>query len=50
MPRIDEILDQLGGARHFSTLDLASGYWQVPLGLERGGQGEGGLLRWSRPL
>ena len=31
MPRIDEILDQLGGARYFSTLDLASGYWQVPL-------------------
>ena len=30
-PRIDEILDQLGGARYFSTLDLASGYWQVPL-------------------
>jgi hypothetical protein len=31
MPRIDEILDQLGGARYFSILDLASGYWQVPL-------------------
>ena len=31
MPRIDEILDQLGGAGYFSTLDLASGYWQVPL-------------------
>ena len=31
MPRIDEIIDQLGGARYFSTLDLASGYWQVPL-------------------
>ena len=31
MPRIDQILDQLGGARYFSTLDLASGYWQVPL-------------------
>ena len=34
MPRIDEILDQLGGARYFSTLDLASGYWQVPLRAE----------------
>ena len=31
MPRIDDILDQLGGARYFSTLDLASGFWQVPL-------------------
>jgi hypothetical protein len=29
MPRVDEILDKLGGARFFSTLDL--GYWQVPL-------------------
>ena len=31
MPRIDDILDQLGGARYFSILDLASGFWQVPL-------------------
>jgi hypothetical protein len=31
MSRLDEILDKLGGARFFSTLDLASGYWQVPL-------------------
>lgn len=31
LPRIDETLDSLGGARHFSTLDLASGYWQVEL-------------------
>ena len=31
LPRVDDILDTLGNARHFATLDLASGYWQVPL-------------------
>jgi len=29
LPRIDDILDQLGHSRYFSTLDLASGYHQV---------------------
>lgn len=29
--RIDESLDALAGSRYFSTLDLTSGYWQVPL-------------------
>ena len=31
LPRIDETLDALAGAQWFSTLDLASGYWQVEL-------------------
>ena len=29
LPRIDVLLDQLGRARCFSTLDLAAGYWQI---------------------
>ena len=31
LPRIDDLLDQLGNSRFFSTLDLASGYWQIRL-------------------
>jgi len=31
LPRIDESLDALAGSKYFSTLDLLSGYWQVPL-------------------
>ena len=29
LPRIDETLDVLAEAKWFSTIDLASGYWQV---------------------
>ena len=29
LPCIDDLLDQLGGMRYFSTLDLASGFWQI---------------------
>ena len=29
LPRIDDSLDLLAGTRFFSSLDLASGYWQV---------------------
>ena len=31
LPRIDDILDTLGQAHYFSTLDLASGYWQIEM-------------------
>lgn len=29
LPRIDDLLDQLGKSAYFSTLDLATGYWQI---------------------
>ena len=29
MPRIDDAIDAMSGARYFTTIDLASGYWQV---------------------
>ena len=34
LPRIDDTLDMLVGKQWFSTLDLASGYWQVSLSPE----------------
>ena len=29
LPRIDDLLDQLGKSYYFSTLDLAAGFWQI---------------------
>ena len=29
LPRIDDLLDQLGNAKYFTTLDLAACYWQI---------------------
>ena len=31
MPRVDELIDRLGSAKFLTTLDLARGYWQVPM-------------------
>lgn len=31
LPRIDDTIDTLSGAKWFSTLDLQSGYWQVEI-------------------
>lgn len=31
LPRIDDTLDRLAGAKYFTTLDAASGYWQIPV-------------------
>ncbi|OWZ04865.1 hypothetical protein PHMEG_00023160 [Phytophthora megakarya] len=31
MPLIDDILNVLGNDRLFSTMDVASGYWNVPM-------------------
>ena len=31
LPRIQDCLDSLGGAKFFSYMDLASGYWQIPV-------------------
>ena len=35
LPQIDDLLNLLEKARFFSTLDLAAGYWQIRMALER---------------
>ena len=34
MPGVEELLDQIGNAQFVTTLDLAKGYWQVPVSEE----------------
>ena len=31
MPCVDDMIDALGKAKYITTLDLARGYWQVPV-------------------
>ena len=31
MPRVEELLDSVGTSTFITTLDLAKGYWQVPV-------------------
>lgn len=34
LPRMDEILDNLGRCKYFTTLDLAQGFHQIPVAPE----------------
>ena len=34
LPRIDSILDSLGGSNFHTSFDLVAGYWQIALGPE----------------
>ena len=51
LPRIDDSLCALSGAKWFSTLDLASGYWQVPMDPASSGKAAfvttSGLYEWN---
>ena len=51
VPRIDETFDALKGAKWFTTLDLASGYWQVTLDEDASQKStfvvRNGLFRWK---
>ena len=52
IPRIDESLSKLGDAKFFTTLDLGSAFWQVPLKKKdrekTGFACELGLYQWKR--
>ena len=52
IPRIDESLSKLGDAKFFTTLDLGSAFWQVPLRKKdrekTGFACELGLYQWKK--
>ena len=45
LPQINDSLDQLAGSSYFSTLDLASGYWQV--GMSEESQEKTAFVTWN---
>ena len=51
LPSIDDSLDALAGSVYFSTLDLLSGYWQVPMDEDAQEKSafvtRGGLWKWK---
>jgi len=51
LPRNDESLNALAGSKFFSTLDLLSRYWQVPLSPEAQDKAvfitQDGLWKWK---
>ena len=46
IPRIDESLSKLGDAKFFTTLDLGSAFWQVPL-RKQDRDKQGSLASWG---
>lgn len=31
LPRVDDFLDSLNGSKYFSSIDMMSGYWAIPM-------------------
>ena len=48
LPRVDELFDQLQGARYFSKIDLRTGYWQIRVAAD--GRAQDGVHLAPRPL
>ena len=52
LPRIDDTLSALRGAKYFSTFDLSSGFWNIPVSEEHRDKTAfltpGGQYRWTR--
>lgn len=34
LPRFEDVIDMVGNAKYFSTMDLVSGFWQIPIAPE----------------